>query len=102
MVKSAIESKIQDLRNELEEKEQSVMESSRRSPPTNLGDMEANCKITDKPLLIKSICVLTITVVLFFMSNFPQFQVDLMSNIMKDKLTNLINICFSSVSAGLL
>lgn len=90
MVKSAIESKIQELRGELEERERKVLESSRRSPPKSLADMEANCKITDKPLLIKSVCVLTVTVALFFMQNFPQTQLSLGWTALLGALTLLV------------
>ena len=79
MVKSAIEAKIQELREELEEKERAVegRRQPRRTEPVNLGEMEASCQITDRPLLIKSVCVLAVTIALFFMQNFPQFQLSL-------------------------
>ena len=52
--------------------------------------MEANCKITDKPLLIKSVCVLTVTVALFFMQNFPQTQLSLGWTALLGALTLLV------------
>lgn len=90
MVKSAIESKIQELRDELEKKERRSLEYSRRSSPKSVADMEANCKITDKPLLIKSVCVLTVTVALFFMQNFPQTQLSLGWTALLGALTLLV------------
>ena len=90
MVKTAIESKIQELRDELEKKERRSLEYSRRSSPKSVADMEANCKITDKPLLIKSVCVLTLTVALFFMQNFPQTQLSLGWTALLGALTLLV------------
>ena len=90
MVKSAIESKIHELRDELEKKERRSLEYSRRSSPKSVADMEANCKITDKPLLIKSVCVLTVTVALFFMQNFPQTQLSLGWTALLGALTLLV------------
>ena len=91
MVKSAIESRIQELRDELDEKERRVLESSRKSPSKkSVAEMEADCKITDKPLLIKSVCVLAVTVALFFMQNFPQTQLSLGWTALLGALTLLV------------
>ena len=91
MVKSAIESKIQELRDELDEKETRSLEFTRSSPPKkSLAEMESACQITDKPLLVKSVCVLAVTVVLFFMQNFPQTQLSLGWTALLGALTLLV------------
>ena len=91
MVKSAIESKIQELRDELDEKETRSLEFTRTSPPKkSLAEMESDCQITDRPLLVKSVCVLAVTVVLFFMQNFPQTQLSLGWTALLGALTLLV------------
>ena len=91
MVKSAIESKIQELRDELDEKETRSLEFTRSSPPKkSLAEMESDCQITDRPLLVKSVCVLAVTVVLFFMQNFPQTQLSLGWTALLGALTLLV------------
>jgi Na+/H+ antiporter NhaD/arsenite permease-like protein len=91
MVRSSIEVKIKELREELEAKELALHQRQpQRSYQTSIEEMEANCQITDKPLLVKSICVLTVTIALFFMQNFPQFQLSLGWTALLGALTLLV------------
>ena len=91
MVKNAIEIKIQELREELELAEASN-NGARASEEysKNLDNMEGECMITNKTLLLKSGIVLAVTIVLFFLQNFPKFHLSLGWTALLGALTLLI------------
>ena len=78
-VKKLVEKKIMELKEELAAKEEEALASEHASSTeaNSLEVLEANCRIADKPLLIKSAVVLAVTIVLFFLQNFPSFHLSL-------------------------
>ena len=94
MVKSAIDAKVQELREELERLEVEAFQNngtrSSEEYSRNMVKMERECRVTNKALLIKSVVVLTVTVVLFFLQNFPQFHLSLGWTALLGALTLLI------------
>ena len=92
MVKAAVDLKIRELREELKEREEALLyrRSGNDHPMTNVTEMEESCKITDKWLLVKSACVLAGTIILFFMSNFPQLNLSLGWTALLGALTLLV------------
>ncbi|TRY70042.1 hypothetical protein TCAL_02876 [Tigriopus californicus] len=76
-VKTAIELKIQELKEHLLERESRTSLFSAYITSRGLDELRENCRITDKWLLVKSSIVMILTIGLFFMENFPQFNLSL-------------------------
>lgn len=77
LVKAAIELKIQELKEQLMERESRTSIFNAQLASRSLEELRENCRITDKWLLFKSSIVMILTIGLFFMENFPQFNLSL-------------------------
>ncbi len=80
LVKAAVFTKIEELKNELEEREMMLGDVSAHASKTRssaVADLASSCRIRNRVLLAKSLLVLVVTIVLFFLSNFPEFNLSL-------------------------
>ena len=91
LVKQAVEMKIAELMSELKQLE--IQQSSSAAMTSNHMDiltLQGSHTIKNKTLLIQSGVVLTVTIILFFLSNFPLFNLSLGWTALLGSLTLLI------------
>ena len=76
-VKDIVAMKIEELTQELEEKLEKRQGGAGGIHGFDLADFEGDFSITDKKLLAKSLAVLSLTILLFFLSNIPSLNLSL-------------------------
>ena len=76
-MKEIISMKIEELRDEYENKLDEKNHIGNREGIPSLQTLEESNKITNMGLLVKATVVLTITVILFFLQNIPQLNLSL-------------------------
>ncbi len=77
-VRDAILAKAADVRKQLNQQSSSKMDSSKDMWQNNLAILESKYKITNWVLLIKSVSVLAVVIILFFISNLiPNIELEL-------------------------
>lgn len=77
-VRDAILAKAMDVRNQLNQEVGVSMDSSKDMWQKNLAELESKYRITNWTLLIKSSVVLTVVILMFFLSHIiPNFELEL-------------------------